>query len=166
MRAFSCFKKHRGISQILGSLILLAIVSSVGSVILIHAMGEIGAFNNKLTLFENSRFESVQEDVVFEHIQFNGTGNNLIITIRNSGTVETTINSISMMKMDTQDLILRDIGSKNFMLIQNVTTITKNAMLTEGTGNWNDPFYLNKEYKISITTTRGNFFDTVVRPEI
>ena len=29
---------------------------------------------------------------------------------------------------------------------------------------WNDANYLNSEYKISLTTTRGNFFTTVASP--
>jgi len=42
-------KKRRGVSQIIGSLIVLAVVASVGSVILFQGLNQINAFNYSLT---------------------------------------------------------------------------------------------------------------------
>jgi len=58
-------KKRRGVSQIIGSLIVLAVVASVGSVILFQGLNQINAFNYSLTFFDREHNEALREDILF-----------------------------------------------------------------------------------------------------
>ena len=158
--------QRRGISQIIGSLLMLAIVVPLGSVILFNGTTEITAFNNEMSNSLEFRNNGIQEDLVFEHIRFDPSTKNVMISLRNAGTVETTIDRISIVNMTNQKLVFKitDISSFSPIVIpiKNSTDITVDAVDIEGI-NWGSGDPTGKEYKISIITLRGNFFDTVAR---
>lgn len=162
------FQKRRGISQIIGSLLLLAIVVPLGSVILFNGTAEINAFNNQLSSTMEISNDGVQEDIVFEHVRFDASPGSsaVMISLRNAGTVETTIDRISILNMSNQQLIYKitDIGSFVPLVIplKNSTDINIPNTSPEG-GSWDVGGENGYEYRVSIITTRGNFFDTVVR---
>ncbi len=160
------FQKRRGISQIIGSLLLLAIVVPLGSVILFTGTYEINAFNNQMSRSLTFTNDGVQEDLIFEHVRFDPGSSAVMISLRNAGTVETTIDRISILNMTSQKLIYKitDIGSFAPLVIplKNSTDIDIPNTNPEG-GNWGVGGQNGYEYRISIITTRGNFFDTVVR---
>jgi flagellin-like protein len=157
---------RRGISQIIGSLLLLAIVVPLGSVILFNGTTEITAFNNEMSNSLEFRNDGIQEDLVFEHIRFDKDSKEVMISIRNAGTVETTIDRISIVNMTNQKLVFKisDISSFSPIVIplKNSTDIKVDAVDIEGL-NWGSGDPTGKEYKISVITLRGNFFDTVAR---
>jgi len=163
-------KKRRGVSQIIGSLIVLAVVASVGSVILFQGLNQINAFNHSLTFFDREHNEALREDILFEHVRFDPNTNDLVLYLANIGSIDSTIASVTVVKIDTQELILGweedDIGiNEGRILIEDHTIIHLNATLTQGNGTWNQPYYHNStEYKISVTTSKGNFFDTIASP--
>jgi flagellin-like protein len=163
---FIYFQKRRGISQIIGSLLLLAIVVPLGSVILFTGMYEINAFNNEMSRSLEFTNDGVQEDLIFEHVRFDPASSAVMISLRNAGTVETTIDRISILNMTNQKLIYKiiDIGSFVPLVIplKNSTDIAIPNTNPEG-GSWDVGGQNGYEYRISIITTRGNFFDTVVR---
>ena len=158
--------QRRGISQIIGSLLMLAIVVPVGSIILFHGTSQVTAFNNEMSNSLEFRNNGIQEDLVFEHIRFDKNSKEVMISLRNAGTVETTIDRISIVNMTNQKLVFKitDISSFSPIVIpiKNSTDITVSAGDIEGT-NWGSGDPTGKEYKISIITLRGNFFDTVAR---
>jgi len=160
------FQKRRGISQIIGSLLLLAIVVPLGSVILISGTYEINAFNNQLARSLTITNSGVQEDLVFEHVRFDPASSAVMISIRNAGTVETTVDRISILNMTNQKLIYKITDLATFVPLviplKNSTDIDIPNTNPEG-GNWGVGGQNEYEYRISIITTRGNFFDTVVR---
>lgn len=158
--------KRRGISQVIGSLLMLAIVVPLGSVILFNGTSQINAFNNELSSSLAFRNTEVQEDLVFEHIRFDPTSKEVMISLRNAGTVETMIDRISILNMTNQELVFKITDLSSFAPItiplKNSTDITVEAIDIEGV-NWSDGDPDGKEYRISIITSRGNFFDTVAR---
>lgn len=161
------YSNRRGLSQIMGALLMLAIVVPIGSVILFNGATEISAFNNSMANTVDYRNNGIQEDIVFEHIRFVPTSNVVELTLLNTGTVETTIDKITLVNMTNQDILYKIDALSTFnptpMLIQNSTKILIAADL--GGFNWNDSGTPTAyEYKISIITSRGNFFDTVARP--
>lgn len=163
---FQFSQKRRGLSQIMGSLLLLAIVVPIGTTILFSGTSEINAFNNELTNSAVYKNDGIQEDLIFEHIRFEPTTGEVMITVRNTGSVETTIDRISLINMTNQKLLFKIDGLSSFS--PTVIPIKNNAEITieaspEG-GTWNSATSPQKEYKISIITSRGNFFDTVARP--
>jgi len=86
--------------------------------------------------------------------------------LRNTGSVETIIDRVILVNMSNQEILYKIDDLSAFVpltiAIKSSTdfTIPGNP---EG-GTWNSATKIDKEYKISIITARGNFFDTVARP--
>jgi len=161
-------KKRRGVSQIIGSLIVLAVVASVGSVILFQGLNQINAFNYSLTFNDREHNEALREAILFEHVRFDPDTNDLILYLANIGSIDSTIASVTVVKIDTQELILgweedAITSDEGRILIEDHTIIHLPATLT-GDNSWNQTYYNSTDYKISVTTSKGNFFDTVVAP--
>jgi hypothetical protein len=163
-------KNRRAVSQVMGSVVILGIVSSVGSVILFNGMNSISAFTYDLSFHEASKNQIHREDLVFEHVRFEPNTDNLEIDLANIGSVESTIASITIINIDNQEIITNWVDldqtiqlKDNQQIILDLIDDTQ-ILLVQGSGTWNDPAYVNSEYRISLTTTRGNFFTTVASP--
>ena len=127
------FKNRRGISQVIGSLLLLAIVVPLGTVVLVNGTAEINAFNNEMT-----------------------------------SSVETLLDRVTLVNMTSQKILFSISGVSSVdttpVQIKDSRLITINANLEPGCPDWDCGLTTEHEYKISIITARGNFFDTVGRP--
>ena len=173
-------KNRRGVSQIIGSLIVLAIVASVGSVILFQGLNQINAFNYDLSIHDKEHISEIREAIIFEHVRFDPTpgplpaGTELYLYLANVGTVDSTITAVTVVKIDTQELIIwREIPAADeaTILIEDHTLITltsANLPLGPPDNYWDSIEYgplnpLNK-YKITVTTSKGNFFEKFVSP--
>ena len=166
-------KKRRGLSQIMGGLLMLAIVVPLGTVVLFSGITEITAFNNSMSNTIEYRNNGIQEDLIVEHVRFTPNLKTVTISAVNTGSVELVVDRITLVNMTNQD-ILFDYSSGNFIPmvipLQTSIDIVIEADLDRygkapGFFNWQDGENpTNWEYKISIITTRGNFFDTVARP--
>ncbi len=99
-------KNRRGVSQIIGSLIVLAIVASVGSVILFQGLNQINAFNYDLTFHDREHSEALREDILFEHVKFDPNTDALSLYLANIGSIDSTIATLTVVKIDTQELLL------------------------------------------------------------
>jgi flagellin-like protein len=158
--------RRRGISQIFGSLMLLAIVVPLGTVILFNGTMEINAFNNELASTLQYKNNAIREDLIFEHVRFDPVSSDVMISIRNAGTVVTTIDRISILNMTNQKLLYNMTGISSFIPVviplKNSTDIPLTGAIPEG-GRWDTGNQVGDEYRISIITSRGNFFDTVAR---
>lgn len=165
-------KKRRGLSQIMGGLLMLAIVVPLGTVVLFSGVTEITAFNNSMSNTIEYRNNGIQEDLVFEHVRFDPNSKQVTISAFNTGSVEIVIDRITLVNMSNQDILFKMDSVSSFvpvvLSVQNSTDIDIEAdLLRYGNPlfNWNDGANpTNWEYKISIITARGNFFDTVARP--
>ena len=164
-------KNRRAVSQIMGSIIILGVVTSVGSVILFNGMDSISAFTYDLSFHEKSKNQIHREDIIFEHVRFEPNDDKIEIDLLNIGTVESTISSITIIQINTQEIIanwvdvnqLIQIKDNQKIILDDVddTEIVLSGIVTD---TWNDDNYLTSKYKISLTTTRGNFFTTVASP--
>jgi len=163
-------KNRRAVSQIMGSLVILGVVTSVGSVILFNGMDSISAFTYDLSFHEKSKNLMHREDIIFEHVRFVPNTDNIAIDLANIGTIDSTISTITILKIDNQEIIANWVDVNQSIQIKDNQKITlddvddSEILLTPLTAIWNDANYLNSEYKISLTTTRGNFFTTVASP--
>jgi len=157
--------KRRGVSQIIGSLIVLAIVASVGSVILFQGLNQIAAFNHELTLHDTQRNLALRENVLFEHVRFDPDTNELVLYIANIGTTETTIATITVVNIDSQELILRNTTINRSIQIEDHIVISLFPLLPTGPDPfWNSTEYNSTEYRIVVATSKGNFFPEVRAP--
>ena len=153
----------------MGSIVILGVVTSVGSVILFNGLENISAFTYDLSFHEKSKNQLHREDIIFEYVRFEPNTDNITIDLLNIGTVESTISTITILKIDNQEIIANWIDVNQSIQIKDNQRITlddvdDSEIILTGTGIWNDANYLNSEYKISLTTTKGNFFTTIASP--
>ncbi len=77
--------------------------------------------------------------------------------------IDSTLDTITIVKSDTQEIIVdwKDVESFTndtpLLLVKGDMDIE--ILDTDLVGNWDDPNNVDSEYKISITTGRGNFFN-------
>jgi len=157
-------QKRRAISQVMGSVVILGVVTSIGSVVLFNGMNQINAFSYDLSFHDKAKNEAYREQIMFEHVRFEPGTNQIILYLANIGTTESTIESITVVQLDTQNILVdwEDEIHSTIQIKESSEPVILNANLNSLT--WNDPIYLNSEYKISITTSKGNFFSTVASP--
>ncbi len=160
----------------MGSVVILGIVSSVGSVILFNGMDSISAFTYDLSFHEKSKNEIHREDIIFEHVRFEPGTDDLILNLANIGTVDSTITNITILKIDSQEIIANWIDVEESILTKDNHQILldgSNINLPVGSQIWDDDYYYYvngnpsnsvAKYKISLTTVKGNFFTTVASP--
>jgi hypothetical protein len=141
---------------------MLAIVVPVGTVIVTKGLNEVGEINNRLAGGVTFQNERGQEDIVFEHVRFNPVGNQVTVSLRNVGTTDSIVSKITIVKTDTQDLIVNNNLGINAQPKVGIDVLTNGNLVF--TGRWDDPNYKDSEYKIGITTERGNFFEFTARP--
>jgi hypothetical protein len=156
-------KKRRAISQIMGSVVLLGVVTSIGSVVLFNGMNQINAFTYDLSFHDKAKNEAYRENLMFEHVRFEPGTNQIILYLANTGTIESTIESITVVKLDTQNILVdwEDVNS-TIKIKESSEPITIDANLNSHI--WDEPVYLDSKYQISITTSKGNFFTTIASP--
>lgn len=154
-------RKRRGVSQIIGSLLMLAIVVVIGIAILVPGLSAINDFRNVM-LVEDEKNDSSRESLIIEHVYFTPTSQAITFYVRNTGSISAIVDTITIVKIDTQDLLLNVNGVNNEIFVKEVSAITRSALLAGS--NWEDPPYNDKSYKISITTVRGNSFTVVAVP--
>jgi len=112
-------KNRRAVSQVMGSIVILGIVSSVGSVILFNGMNSISAFTYDLSFHEKSKNQIHREDIIFEHVRFVPNTDNMEIDLANIGSVESTITNITILKIDTQEIIANWVDINDLIEINN-----------------------------------------------
>lgn len=161
---FDSLKKRRAISQVMGSVVILGVVTSIGSVVLFNGMNQINAFSYDLSFHDKTKNEVYRENLIFEHVRFEPGTDQIILYLTNIGTTESTIESITVVQIDTQEILVDWNGSINstIQIKESSDPIILNANI--GSHTWNEPQYLDSKYKISITTSKGNFFTTVAAP--
>jgi hypothetical protein len=165
-------KHRRGVSQIIGSLIVLAIVASIGSVILFQGLNQISAFNYDLSFHDKEHNDALREDIVLEHVRFVPNSDQLELYFANIGSIDTTIVTGTVVKVDTQELIVawEDVpqtnGKNSVILVDDNTKISLTASLPlANPQQWNSSAYNDtSQYKISITTDKGKIFSEVRSP--
>jgi len=156
----------------MGGLLMLAIVVPLGTVVLFSGITEITAFNNSMSNTIEYRNNGIQEDLVFEHVRFEPNSKTVIISALNTGSVEIVVDRITLVNMSSQKILFKMDSVSSFvpivLSIQNSTDIDIEADLFRYGNplfNWDDGQNpTNWEYRISIITARGNFFETVARP--
>ena len=159
---YNRFGHRKGISQIVGSLFMLAIVVPIGVVILSTGLYEVADFNRFLTVTRDQGINAVREDIIFEHVRFEPSTNKITISLRNISTVETIVHRITIVNMTNQRLLVYNDTlplSQSIIHLKDDTDII--VYTIKDSVSWPQD---GLDYKISITTSRGNFFDTVVRP--
>ena len=153
--------RKRGISQIIGSLFMLAIVVPIGVVILSTGLYEVADFNRFLTVTRDQGIDAVREDIIFEHVRFEPGTYKITVSLRNISTVELIVDRITIVNMTNQDLLIYNDTLPLSQSIIHLKDDTDIVVYADPSVSWTQDGF---DYKISITTMRGNFFETIARP--
>jgi flagellin-like protein len=151
--------KKRGLSSIIGTLMMVAVVAVIGSVILFQGLNGINDFNYYLSFLTGSNNASF-ENAVIEHVRFNPTDNNLDVWVRNTGTVQIDIIKFTVVRMDTQEVLVNDTPNT----IISINQIENINHPDDAAFDWQDAGYVDAEYRISLTTSEGNSYETTATP--
>jgi len=98
---------------------MVAVVASIGTVLLFQGMESINSFNSYMLQFLGLRSDAGRQDLIIEHIQFNGTAfaaggtDEVEIWVRNVGISDATVTRVMLTKLDSQHLI---INADNFVV--------------------------------------------------
>jgi len=163
-------KTRRGVSQIIGSIFALAIVASIGGILVIQGNQGITAFTSVLEIFETVESKGVQEQLVIEHVRFVPTSDQVTVWFRNTGFIEMTISKMVILKINSQEIIVnKDDLQKNIFQeqIQGIDVSGSDVSLPSGCSTWDDVVscdLIRSEFRISLTTIRGNTFETIAAP--
>ena len=102
--------------------------------------------------------------MVIEHVNFTPTSKSITLYVRNTGSISAIVDTMTIVKIGTQDLLLNVNAINTEIFVKEVKKITETAILPLGSGLWNDDLYNDKSYEISITTVRGNSFKIIAIP--
>lgn len=145
---------------------MMAIVATIGSVVLFQALGGINSFNTIVSDFSGTRKDSVSEHVLVEHVRFQQgvaiadcpSQTCVEIWFRNTGITDSKIVTIKIINMDTQALVLSKDSVNLDIPVKNIVSkkyIAADFIVT--------PFDPNAKYKISAVTDSGNAFNKITR---
>jgi len=160
------FSKRRAVSQIIGTLMMVAIVASVGSALMFQGIDSIQTFTTHVTSLVGFQVDAAAEDLIIEHVYMYPNSDQIDIHVTNIGSVDVILRNIKIVKIDTQHLVVNEDMSEK-ITIQERIPISINADLAPlGTSDiWSDPDYSdNKEYLISVSTTLGSTFQKGISP--
>jgi len=166
-------KERKAVSPIIGSLIMLAVVAVVGSLILLQGLQGITTFTASVDFLNVEENTSVQENLIIEHVRFDPDSTDVSVWVRNVGTNEATISKITMVKIDSQDLIISDDSFGETVFFKSVSEFTPTVIsLPVDVGEdqkWSSDDANGKplkdaKYRITVATAHGNLFDSVVKP--
>ena len=160
-------QKRRAVSQVIGSLFALAVVAAVGSLLLLQGQQGIMDFTNTLDVFEKTEKKAAQEIFIIEHVRLDPESDQVEIWLRNTGTIEFTVQQIRMIKIDTQELLIDNSTINTTIFQEEFAKITMTADdMPSGATTWEDevraPDLNDYEYRIFVTTTRNTSQDIVI----
>lgn len=154
---------------------MVAVVAAIGSVIMFQGLNGINDFNYYLSFLTGSK-DSLHENLVIEHVRFVPASSNMDIWIRNTGTVEVEIDKIIVVNMNSQEIVINDTPNEIIPISQLLGITEPATLLPPDDGYWEDEGltcdtyvaitcpYEFAEYRISITTSTGNSFETTATP--
>ena len=129
-----------------------------------------------MNIFEETEAKSAQEVFIVEHVKFNATDTGtddheeIDIWIRNTGKIDIIIDRISIVKINTQELIVSTENINQNVFQKEVRQITlSNTAVTIPTvdcmtcASWKDVFNDegSGEYRVTVTTIRDKSVESV-----
>ncbi|MGQ0376248.1 MAG: hypothetical protein ACT4OW_01930 [Nitrososphaerota archaeon] len=171
--------QRRAVSQIIGSLFMLAIVAAFGSILLFQGLEGSRDFTEFLDIFNKGQGESVKEDLMITHVKFGPSNKHVNFWIRNTGSTDIVIDRITMVRIDTQALIVNNKTSTSIVQIfpgeieridlsgGSVSASPSSITFESNCDTWDDTSgctMRNGHYRLTVVTSRGNIFETVAQP--
>ena len=146
-------RRRAAVSQIIGTLIMLGVVSVAGGVLFINGIQVLTEFDANINSQSFAAAEKIQEKIVISHVRFHDS-DDVRLFVRNVGEVEADIVSIKILNRDEQTLDCCDFTGETLPIQEPVQI----DLILDANFDTND------DYKISIVTARDNMFTKFVRP--
>jgi flagellin-like protein len=101
-------RKRRAVSEIIATVIMLAIVASLGAIVFSFASTGLGNFGNSFTTLISGQGQKLSENLVVEQITFNETGSlqGANIYVRNDGQGSLTIGTVYSQFASNNSLVI------------------------------------------------------------
>ena len=158
--------KHRGVSEVTGSVIMLGIVGAIAAVILTTGLSAVTNFQQFLIDTDVTE-EFLEERFVVEFVEFDAGTRNVNLFVRNIGLNAVTISSIAIVEISDQNAILLPNAITSGNIIQPRTRV----MITVAIDSSDCALFttssdciLNKTYKITLVTDVGNIYSIETVP--
>ena len=151
---------------------MLAVVAALGSVLLFAGIQNITDFNLFLDIVGNQQVELYNENFIIEHVRFdpndpsNGAGKNVTLWIRNTGSVDITIDRVTLHQIENQEMVIYDTEPDLDVFVSEVKKLSYDDATTASWLPSDDiqTLGIDKQYRLSVTTTRGNTVEMIVQP--
>jgi len=157
--------KHRGVSEVTGSVIMLGIVGAISALILTSGLSAVTNFQQFLIDVDLTE-EFLEERFVVEFVEFKDGTKNLDIYVRNIGLNAVTIASISIVDISAQTVIKLQNGTITNNIIQPrtievipITSVTCSVNFGQSPNVCTDA-----TYRITLVTDRGNIYSIETVP--
>lgn len=159
--------KHRGVSEVTGSVIMLGIVGAISALILTSGLSAVTNFSQFLIDVDLTE-EFLEERFVVEFVSFKTPNSKDVeITVRNIGLNAVTISSISIVEITDQNAIQlpnSTISGNNIVQPRTVEVLTVTAINCTNNFAAGSDCILNKTYRITLVTDRGNIYSIQTVP--
>jgi len=156
--------KRRGVSEVTGSVIMLGIVGTIAALVLTLGLGSIYEFNTFLIDVDIAE-DVIKESFIVEFVEFDvtptNTNDDVIITVRNIGRTDITIDIISIVNIDAQTFIAHQIDTAKVIQPKTKDTI---SVETTCPNFVIDDACMSATYRITLTTVRGNIYEIEAVP--
>jgi flagellin-like protein len=151
---------RKGVSPVISTLLMLAIVVAFGTGIMIWSGGSLSTFSISQGLFLQQGAESVKERMIVEFVEFqNTTPKNVVVHVRNVGENDIKINTIAVVELS--EASTASIFESADMTVQTDCTDITESDEEVAKGCWKSftveyDFNTGEVYKITVMTTNGN----------
>lgn len=166
-------KSRKAVSQIIGSVFMLAIVAAFGSILMFQGLQGSRDLTDFVDIFNKNQGESVKEGLAITHVRFDPNSDFVSIWVRNTGDIDFVIDKIAIVRIDTQALIVNNETAKDQIFVgqtkRSEQARSGTVTLPTACTKWdctdaNGKRLQDSEYRISIVTSRGNAFEIVAKP--
>jgi len=169
--------KHRGVSEVTGSVIMLGIVGAISALILTSGLSAVTNFSQFLIDVDLTE-EFLEERFVVEFVEFKDMSDDVDIYVRNIGLNAVTISTISIVNVgsdptQSQNAILLPTTITSDNIIQprtrgiidiNLTTCLISAVKTDFDSTLPLNACTDTTYRITLVTDRGNIYSIEAVP--
>ncbi len=94
------FSKRRAISQVIGSLMMVAIVAAFGSVLMFQGIDGVSQFTLSMAKIIGFQAGAANENLLIEHVRMDPLSADVELHITNIGRVDVLVTGIKMLKID------------------------------------------------------------------
>ncbi len=144
--------KRRGVSPIVSTVLITAIIVVLGTTIFLWAVTMLGLSSQSISILTSAASERLMEDFVIEYVKFYYDNNSIAVYVRNVGQIHITIVSIYIQDINNTENFAR-ISVNVLIPVGNLTKIPASVPFTLERGHI---------YMVKVASSRGNSYSAEV----